>query len=174
MTKYILDVLGGTISFESEFQIGLTFFVSLEVEYTISDLEKTEVSTHKKILIAEDDLENQELLKILLKRNNYCFAAFENGKLLLDHFTSGNNYMDYDIILMDLRMPVMNGFETVKAIREFEKEKNLKKIPIIAVTAHALKDELLKSLDAGCNAYITKPYEFKDLQLLISKYSKKN
>ena len=90
----------------------------------------------------------------------------------MDYYTSSTeNYLNYDIILMDLRMPVMDGFEATKAIRDFQTEHKIKKIPIIAVTAHALKNELLKSLDAGCNSYITKPYDFKDLQILIRKYT---
>lgn len=175
VTKNLLELIGGNISFESELQKGTTFFVSFESDYKIGE-EKEEEKTdkcHQKILIAEDNLENQELLKFLLKRHNFSYEAFENGQQVLEKYTTNKNYLEYDIILMDLRMPIMDGFEATKKIRKFETENSLRKIPIIAVTAHALKEELLKSLDAGCNSYITKPYEFKDLEILINKYTKK-
>ena len=173
----LVDLLGGSILIESELNKETKVNLSFDLDFktvsinTVQNAKKE--SSTLKLLIGEDDPGNQELLKYLLRANEYLFDIFSNGKEVLDCYTS-KSHSEYNLILMDIRMPVMDGITAVKAIRKFEEENNLCKIPIIAVTAHALKEELLKTLDAGCNSYITKPYEFKDLKIMIERFSKKN
>jgi CheY-like chemotaxis protein len=92
----------------------------------------------------------------------------ENGEMAFEKFKSGN----YDLVLMDIQMPVMDGYSATKAIREWERENGLKSTPIIALTAHALKEDAQKSIDAGCTAHITKPVKRATLMETIHEYAR--
>lgn len=103
------------------------------------------------ILIVEDNPVNQKLIAFLLARAGYGYDVAENGLIALERLKSAS----YRLVLMDMMMPVMNGFDATRAIRA---DPALKSLPIIALTANALKGEEAKCLAAGCNAYIPKPY----------------
>ncbi len=119
------------------------------------------------ILLVEDNATTRILIQTFLKNTPYKINMAENGKLALEKFKAGN----YNLVLMDIQMPVMDGYTSTKKIREWEKENRLKKTPIIALTAHALKKHIPKSLDAGCNAHLTKPINKADLLVAIEKYT---
>jgi CheY-like chemotaxis protein len=121
----------------------------------------------KRILIVDDDVRNVFVITSALENHNaQIFEAF-NGKEALDFLKDGN---DVDLILMDIMMPVMDGYECMREIRANEKYKNL---PIIAVTAKALKGDKQKCLDAGANDYMTKPIDYKVLLALVEQYISK-
>ncbi len=128
---------------------------------------KKEKPTEKKkrILLAEDDPSGQKLMKHLLNRLGYHADVVENGKKVLQHL----NENVYDIVLMDMEMPEMDGFT---ATREIRKNLIYKNLPIIALTAHAMKEHRKKTLKAGCTDYISKPVDREKLDQLIKKYLK--
>jgi PAS domain S-box-containing protein len=106
-----------------------------------------------RILLAEDSPDNQVLIRSYLKQSPYRLDIADNGAIALELFKNGY----YDLILMDVQMPVMDGYEATKAIRAWEREHDLPPTQVIALTALALKEEVVKTLDAGCNAHMTKP-----------------
>ncbi len=116
--------------------------------------EKPKEGNEKQILVAEDQVINRKIVLQLLAKKGYSAKAVENGKLALEAVTQ--NPDAYSLILMDVQMPEMDGFEATEKIREFEKEKGIH-IPIIAMTAHAMKGDKEKCLAAGMDYYISKP-----------------
>jgi CheY-like chemotaxis protein len=116
------------------------------------------------ILIAEDELINYRLLELILTKTKVKLLHGRNGLETLELFKSNPQI---NLILMDIKMPELDGCEVTKEIRKLNSV-----LPIIAQTAYALEDERQKSLDAGCNGYITKPINKKDLMELINSYLK--
>ncbi len=117
------------------------------------------------ILIADDIFSNQLLIKSILENVGYECKVVSNGKKLIKEFEKA----DYDIILTDIEMPVMNGFETVKYIREkFDWPKN--KIPVIALTAHNMREFADKIEGSGFSDIISKPYSIEKFKAVIEKY----
>ncbi|MEO5762831.1 MAG: response regulator, partial [Vicinamibacteria bacterium] len=111
-------------------------------------------TTHSlRILLAEDSPDNVLLIESYLKTNGYTADLARDGEIAFQKFISGS----YDIVLMDVQMPVMDGYQATRKIRQWEKSNGLKTAPILALTAHALPEEVQKSLDAGCTAHLTKP-----------------
>ncbi len=106
-----------------------------------------------RILLAEDSTDNQMLIRAYVKQTPYCLDIADHGAIAVERFKAG----DYDLILMDMQMPVMNGYEATRAIRAWEQEHNLFPIQVIALTAQALKEDGVKIFDAGCDAHLTKP-----------------
>jgi signal transduction histidine kinase/CheY-like chemotaxis protein len=105
------------------------------------------------ILLVEDSPDNQLLVRSYLKQTTYRLDIADNGAIAFERFKVGY----YDLILMDMQMPVMDGYEATKAIRAWEREHDLPPTQVIALTALALKEEGIKILEAGCNAHMTKP-----------------
>jgi len=116
-----------------------------------------------RILLAEDSPDNQVLIHAYLKQTTYRLDVADNGVLAFDKFKTGQ----YDLILMDMQMPVMNGYDATKAIRDWEREHDLPRVQIIALTALALKAEGIKILDAGCDAHVTKPIKKQTFLALL-------
>ena len=106
-----------------------------------------------RILLVEDSPDNQVLIRSYLKRTSYRLDIADHGAIALELFKNGY----YDLILMDMQMPVMDGYEATRAIRAWEREHDLPPTQVIALTALALKEDGVKILDAGCNAHMTKP-----------------
>jgi CheY-like chemotaxis protein len=107
-----------------------------------------------RILLAEDSPDSRILMKSYLKRLPYQIVIAENGKLAVEKFRRGN----YDLVLIDMQMPVMDGYEAVQRIREFERRsRRLSPTPIIAMTASMLDRDVHRAFDAGCSAFIPKP-----------------
>jgi two-component system, sensor histidine kinase and response regulator len=119
-----------------------------------------------RILLAEDSSDNRLLIQSYLKKTEYQIEIAEDGEVAFEKFKCGK----YDLVLMDIQMPVMDGYSATRAIRMWEEEKGLKTTPIIALTAHALKEDIQKSIDAGCTAHIAKPIKKATLMETIHEY----
>ena len=147
ITRNLVEAMGGTIDVESELGQGSCFEVLIELR------------------IAEDNELNAEILTELLKIEGAECTICENGEEILKAFEQSAPG-DYDMILMDVQMPVMNGYEATKAIRRSSHEL-AKKIPIIAMTANAFSEDIQHSLATGMNAHVSKPVEMKVLEKTI-------
>jgi CheY-like chemotaxis protein len=112
-----------------------------------------------RILLAEDSDDNRVLIQAYLKNTPYQLEMAENGEIAVGKFTHGR----YDLVLMDMQMPVMDGYTAVGTIRDWERTSQRPRTPIIALTAYALKEDVTKSLDAGCDMHLSKPIKKKTL-----------
>ena len=176
ITKNLVVSMGGTIDVESEPGQGSCFeiFMDLKIaeERFVSpalqadtDKQDGNILQRMKFLCAEDNEINAEILMELLKIEGAECTICENGKRVLEAFEQSAPG-DYDMILMDVQMPVMNGYEATKAIRRSSHEL-AKTIPIIAMTANAFSEDIQHSLAAGMNAHVSKPVEMKVLEKTI-------
>ena len=176
ITKNLVEAMGGTIDVESELSQGSCFEVLIDLRIAedrfVSSAEQVEkdepagnVLKGMRFLCAEDNELNAEILMELLKIEGAECTICENGKRVLEAFEQSVPG-DYDMILMDVQMPVMNGYEATKAIRRSSHEL-AKKIPIIAMTANAFSEDIQHSLAAGMNAHVSKPVEMKVLEKTI-------
>ncbi|MEO5359443.1 MAG: PAS domain S-box protein [Nitrospirota bacterium] len=118
------------------------------------------------ILLVEDNEDNRNLILMYLKKTPHKIEAAENGQIAVEKFTSGT----YDIVLMDMEMPVKDGLTAVREIRQWENEQNVRRTTIVALTAHALKEHEERSRDAGCDEHLTKPIKKAVLLEFIKKY----
>jgi CheY-like chemotaxis protein len=120
------------------------------------------------ILLVDDSKDNRLLIESYLKKTPHRIDIAENGEIAVEKFIAGK----YDIVLMDMQMPVMDGYTATRIIRKFELEKGLNSTPIIALTAYALKEDAQKSIDAGCTAHLTKPIKKAKLMETLSGYTR--
>ncbi|MDD4599969.1 MAG: response regulator [Negativicutes bacterium] len=134
----------------------------------LSSIEMEDVK-QLRILLVDDSTDNRMLIQAFLKKLPYIVQTAGNGQEAVNKFRTG----DYDLILMDMQMPVMDGYTAVKQIRRLEKEEDRKHIPIIALTAYALSSDVAKCLDAGCDSHIAKPVKKETLRNSIIEYTKK-
>jgi signal transduction histidine kinase/DNA-binding response OmpR family regulator len=118
------------------------------------------------ILLVEDTSDNRLLIKAYLKKEPYEIDEAENGEIAVEMFKS----REYGLVLMDVQMPVMDGHQATRLIREWEREQGRPATPIIALTAHAIKEDMEKSLRAGCTAHLTKPIKKTTLLQVIGQY----
>jgi len=118
------------------------------------------------ILLAEDCENNVLLVQLYLKKFPYSIDVAENGSEAFELFQRN----EYDVVLMDIEMPVTDGYEATTLIRGFEKENSRKKTPIVAVTAHALPENEDKAYEVGCDFFLTKPVRKADLISTVQKY----
>ena len=176
IAKNLVEAMGGTIDVESELGQGSCFEVLIDLRIAedrfVSSAEQAEkdepagnVLKGMRFLCAEDNELNAEILMELLKIEGAECTICENGKRVLEAFEQSAPG-DYDMILMDVQMPVMNGYEATKAIRRSSHEL-AKTIPIIAMTANAFSEDIQHSLAAGMNAHVSKPIEMKVLEKTI-------
>jgi len=122
--------------------------------------------TAARILLVDDALDNRVLMEAFLKGPSYEVVMAENGQEGLEQFQSGN----FDMVLMDLQMPVMDGYAATQAIRQWEKSNNNKPTPIIALSALAFNEDIKKCLDCGCTTYLAKPVKKSQLTAVISRF----
>ena len=176
ITKNLVEAMGGTIDVESELGQGSCFEVLLDLKIAedrtvaLAAQEETDeqdgnILQGMRFLCAEDNELNAEILTELLKIEGAECTICENGEEILKAFEQSAPG-DYDMILMDIQMPVMNGYEATKAIRRSSHEL-AKTIPIIAMTANAFSEDIQHSLAAGMNAHVSKPVEMKVLEKTI-------
>jgi CheY-like chemotaxis protein len=170
IAKGISELLGGKIWLESGFGIGTTFFIKFPLRNIVSETFSPEpeqnvtasFENNYTFLIAEDDYIISSYLEEYLSELNFNILNASNGKEAVDIFEQNASI---DFILMDIKMPVMNGYEALKIIR-----KTNKKIPIIAQTGLAMSDDRKKILKAGFDDYISKSVSGERLIAIISKY----
>ncbi len=106
-----------------------------------------------RILLADDSFDNRMLIDAYMKRTPYTVEHAEDGLIAVEKVKANH----YDLVLMDIQMPVMDGYTAVRAIREWERTQGHARMPIIALTASALDESVLRSLEAGCDAHVSKP-----------------
>jgi len=176
ITTQLVEAMGGRIWLESEAGRGSRFSFSLPFELptpvtqsftgTSRPLDKNSGHGNKgvRILLAEDDSISQTIAVAMLEQSGWQVTAVTNGREVLEEL----EHESYDLVLMDIQMPNMDGFETTHNIRTHEDEKTAK-IPIIAMTAHAMREDREKCLAAGMNGYLSKPIETKVFMEVIDK-----
>ena len=176
ITRNLVEAMGGTIDVESELGQGSCFEVFMDLKIAedrsvaLAAQEETDeqddnILQGMRFLCAEDNELNAEILTELLKIEGAECTICENGEEILKAFEQSAPG-DYDMILMDVQMPVMNGYEATKAIRR-SSHKLAKTIPIIAMTANAFSEDIQHSLAAGMTAHVSKPVEMKVLEKTI-------
>lgn len=124
-----------------------------------------------KVLLAEDNALNREIAKTLLEDNGAVVYEAVDGKDVVAQFMQHEEYF-FDIILMDIMMPVMNGYEACKALRNLDR-KDAKDIPVVACSANAFEEDIAKSKESGMAAHLTKPLKVDELIQTIAKFNKK-
>ena len=149
----------GTSIVEEKKDLGLN---GLEEDGSSKKIEKN------KILLVDDFSDNRMLIKIFLKKLGLDIDEASNGEEAVEKFKAHS----YKLVLMDIQMPVLDGYQATRRIRQYEAEKQRKPIPIIALSAYAFEDEVDKSINAGCNEHVTKPIVKKELIQLVEKYMK--
>ena len=165
ITKSLVDNMGGSITFESKLNVGTTYFIVIPFPVDEEKREEriveapAEISSlqGRKVLLAEDNELNMEIAEFLLENAGILVTKAYNGKEALERFEQ-SEMDEFDAILMDVMMPVMDGYEATKAIRALNR-KDAKKIPILAMTANAFAEDRRKALIAGMNEHLTKPLE---------------
>lgn len=183
ITKNIVELMGGTIEVFSEVDKGSLFRV--EVELGISESRTEEQGKGKSpeaeeegslqglnFLAAEDNEINAEILSEILASEGANCEILENGRLVLERFMESEKG-EFDAILMDVQMPVMNGYEATRAIRQLPRE-DADTIPIIAMTANAFVEDEKEALKAGMNVHLAKPIDVGMLKKVINRYIKRN
>lgn len=178
IAKQIVEMQGGKISVESKVNEGTSFLFSLvfkkgKLAYIPNDESREDFSftelSGTKALVVEDNFMNQVLTKKVLKKWNFDIDIASNGKIAIEKLS----HADYDIILMDIHMPEMDGHETAKHIRK-NMDAGKSKIPIIAISADAIIGEAEKCIESGMDDYISKPFNQKKLYQKIIDQIKKN
>lgn len=175
IAKKYVDLLGGTIKVESKQNIGTRFVVMISFEICedseVMQSDTTSVDLEgMKVLLVEDNELNMEILESILEELHIKVTSAADGEIALKLFCdSAEN--EFDIILMDIMMPVMDGYETTRKIRELER-KDSKTIPIIAMTANAYVEDIQKCIAAGMNEHISKPIDTDRFISVLSGYAK--
>lgn len=153
--------------FKSNLFLGLSRYMTNNLNEENTEDSRTLDFTGKHILLAEDNDLNWEIAETILSEVGFELERAENGQICVDKFTQSEPGF-YDIILMDIRMPVMNGYEAAKAIRTLDRpDANL---PIIAMTADAFSDDIQRCLDCGMNEHVAKPIDMNRLTQILKKY----
>ena len=181
ITKSIVELMGGTIHLESAPGKGSTFEVVLEfpidtevkaraaADNTPALTGKTSSLHGMKFLCAEDNALNAEILEALLECEGAACTVYSDGQQIVDAFAAVKPG-DYDAILMDVQMPVMDGYEATRRIRSGANPLG-RTIPIFAMTANAFSDDIQHSLDAGMNAHLSKPINMKELEKTVTSFT---
>ena len=180
ITKKLVEKMGGTITFESKKGIGTTFVIRIPFKIDMDSdkgKEQTDVSDEKSIkglhiLLTEDNELNMEIAEFMLQNEGADVEKAWNGQEAVELFKKSEPG-EFDVILMDIMMPVMNGYEAAKMIRSLERE-DAKKVPIIAMTANAFTEDRIRAKEAEMDEHVAKPVDVKLLIKVIRKLVKYN
>ena len=177
IAKKLVEKMGGTIAFESEKGVGTTFVIRVpfKIDPDAGKREEREDVSDKsikglRILLAEDNELNMEIAEFVLQNEGVDVTKAWNGQEAVERFQNSKPG-EFDVILMDIMMPVMNGYEATKKIRSLDRE-DAKKIPIIAMTANAFAEDRIRTKEAGMDEHIPKPIDVKLLIKVIHKLVK--
>ena len=179
ITKKLVEKMGGNISFESKEGTGTTFVIRIpfQIDADMKDRNETEEKTETSIqglhvLLTEDNELNMEIAEFVLQNEGAVVTKAWNGQKAVDIFRK-NRPGEFDAILMDIMMPVMNGYEAAKMIRSLDRE-DAKVIPIIAMTANAFTEDKMRAKEAGMDEHIAKPVDGKLLVKVINELVKRD
>ena len=179
ITKKLVEKMSGTISFESKEGTGTTFVIRIpfQIDADMKDRTETEEKTETSIqglhvLLTEDNELNMEIAEFVLQNEGAVVTKAWNGQKAVDIFRK-NRPGEFDVILMDIMMPVMNGYEAAKMIRSLDRE-DAKVIPIVAMTANAFIEDRMRAKEAGMDEHIAKPVDGKLLVKVINELVKRN
>ena len=174
ISKKLIEKMGGTITFESEEGVGTTFVI--RVPFRIDTDRSNRVETREKqeasirgmhILLAEDNELNMEIAEFMLQNEGAVVTKAWNGQEAVELFEKSRSG-EFDVILMDIMMPVMNGYEATKMIRSLDRE-DAKEVPIIAMTANAFTEDRIRAKEAGMDEHVAKPVDGELLAKVIHK-----
>lgn len=172
ISKQLTNMMGGEVGFDSELGKGSTFWFTGLYELSkepkkVEEKDNTDLSKNDlKILLVEDNIINQKVATAIFSSIGKNVKIANNGQEGLDNFKKEN----FDLIFMDIQMPIMDGYEAAKQIRKFEEQENrTEKVSIIAMTANALKGEKEKCLSFGMTDYLSKPFKPEDLYKVITR-----
>jgi signal transduction histidine kinase/ActR/RegA family two-component response regulator len=178
--RNILEKLDSEFQIKSKINQGTTFKFILNVEVCQSDkgdkkekeqkIKTDEQIIKGKILIAEDNSANQQLIDIVFEELGVDYKLAINGQDVIDIYKKYHE--DFDLILMDINMPILNGIEAFYEIREYEENQSLNPIPVVALTANAIKGDREKFISLGMNDYLSKPINLDELEKILQKYTK--
>ncbi|MDO9510869.1 MAG: response regulator [Bacteroidales bacterium] len=171
--KKLTELMNGDISVTSKPGIGSEFVFHIETEISLKPEEKSALKTATSyinskalnVLLVEDNLLNQKVAAATLRKLGHEFIVAENGLLGVEKYKTH----PFDLVIMDIQMPVMNGLDATRQIRAWETENNLNPVTIIALTANALSGDRLLCLQAGMNDYLSKPFKFNEFAEVINK-----
>ena len=174
IAKNLVEKMGGTITFESKEGVGTTFVIRLPFKINLyADKREEQKDVSEKsikglhILLAEDNELNMEIAEFMLQNEGADVTKAWNGQEAVEVFKKSEPG-EFDVILMDIMMPVMNGYEATKMIRSLDRE-DAKAIPIIAMTANAFTEDRLRAKEAGMDEHISKPVDVRLLVKVICK-----
>ncbi len=173
ISKQLVELMGGHIQVESTIGKGTTFTMifffppvlggDLKIRKEIEEGELHVNLSNKRILVVEDNMINQLIMEELLQKTEANITMADNGKIAVEMVQKSN----YDLILMDMQMPVMDGIQATKIIRQ---SYSIEQLPIIAVTANAMKEDKDKGIAVGLNDYLTKPIDPKNLMVVLQQW----
>ena len=176
ITKSIIDMMGGNITVQTEKGKGTEFtiivaFPLAEPEEEICTGDEDEISFEgMRALLVEDNMVNMEIAQMLLEQAGFLVETAENGEIALE-MTASSGHGYYDVILMDIQMPVMDGYTAARAIRDLP-DTTLAGIPIIAMTANAFQEDIKKAGEAGMNGHIAKPLDIPAMKATLKQVLK--